>query len=116
MIDPKALRLGNQFREKYSQQIIEVMVISKDMILFSGNFVGFWQAEEIKLSNMVLLQAGFSRKVEMQLPVYQLGDFELYEDEGGMFYCGNEQTDLTIRTFNQLQNLYFSIYNEEVRL
>ena len=56
------LMIGDLFQDKYSKQIIKVLEIKKIGVLFSGNFVGKWQAEPIPLTEESIVELlGFEK-------------------------------------------------------
>lgn len=107
MIQSKELRIGNIFLEKFSQTEIKVLEISAEKIIFEGDFDNNWQAQPIPLTEEWLLKFGFKKgergwfktlDKNLKFNLYTYRDKELY------------------RYVHQLQNLYFALTNEELKI
>lgn len=58
-MDSKELRIGNLFMEENSNEIIEVIGLEKNRIVFSGQFLDKWQAKPIPITEGWLLKFGY---------------------------------------------------------
>jgi len=132
-IDPKKYRLGNLLREVESKQIIEVIGLKKEthtrtgfneeiikyenlIVEFSGSFPDGWQAEEILLTEDLLLKIGFIKKDNDLWCCYCFDGFCL--SSNFELFLGND-SDLSyikILTLSKLQNTYFELYSKELDL
>jgi len=123
--------LGNLLREVESKQIIEVIGLKKEIhtktgfneeiidyenltVEFSKSFPDGWQAEEVLLTEEVLLKIMFLKRNNGLWIYYNLGDF--YLSSTFELFLGND-TDLScikILTLSQLQNIYFELKGKEL--
>ena len=110
-MNTKELRIGNLFREKESEQIIEVIELSKDQITFTGKFPYKWQAEPIETNEEDLLKLGFENGVDEM--TYCGKDFCVYwrKFEGHFEINGEKYFKEYI---HELQNLLFALYGTEL--
>lgn len=106
-MDSKELRLGNLFQDKYTKQVIEVMELSKEKILFSGNFKGKWQAEPIPLTEEWLLKFGYEDLIDMAISFCKQSE-----------YYGVEITSEDLRKIkvHEAQNLYYALTKKELTI
>jgi len=105
------LRLGNFFIEENSKEIIEVIGLEKNRVVFSGMFLEKWQAKPIELTEEWLLSFGLISNPYQD--IYYLDDFVLDIDKTKKFleiYYKNTKLEFVHR----LQNLYFEIKNKEL--
>lgn len=131
MIDNKELRRGNYVRCKDSYYRIENIV--RDKVEFIGGGIVLQQfLEPIPLTPEILEKAGF--KVgdgwrELQLYYDEYGSAYLYFNKGAVFLNQFYKTDAVqedkvgffnihrpIQYLHQLQNLYFSLCNQELNI
>ncbi len=123
MIEPRELRLGNLFEEIHSKEIIEVIELTNEKVVFSGDFKGKWQARPIPLSEEWLLKFGFhqqnemdwhsSKPTEFNIPKLRLTNFKPGEDIP-MFMDNKYGTH--IKTAHQLQNFFQVISGKELKI
>jgi hypothetical protein len=133
----KELRIGNWFNEMCTDQIIKVEQLEKNgTIHFSGEFIGYWQAEPLQINEKILLDFGFQVLPEKYTRNYILtgkifhknvdficyGDIFITSNVAGFALCialiddGVESfiTIKGIKYVHQLQNLYFALTGEEL--
>ena len=111
------LRLGNLFIEENSKEIIEVIGLEKNRVVFSGIFLDKWQAIPIPLTEEWLIKFGFNKK----LGNYELENFRFHINKpfnyNGFLFCeGYSVLTDKIKHVHQLQNLYFSLTNEHLTI
>jgi len=127
-INTKTLRIGNQFIETKTKQVIEVEGLTKDTIYFSGQFEDEWQAIEFPLNNKVLQKMGFEMRVGEINTFFHLEDgcytymvsetgkkstyhIALVDSESGKHLGGIG----LVSTVHQLQNKIFPFNNTEIK-
>ena len=128
-MDSKHLRIGNLFQEKKTKEIIKVIELSQEKIVFTGMFSGEWQAEPIPLTEEWLLKFGFIRnQINTISEVIDVsGNDKLLEFEvtemGLDLWISSDKIDEAlyfpvnyIKYVHQLQNLFFSLCGEELQL
>lgn len=111
MIETKDLRRGNYVTWHFNNDSEIVENITYDHI----NDVNFTIVEPIKLTEPWLIRFGFhitqspnTRKKAIKWKV------ELVEDEEGIFSFDSGKVYIDILYVHQLQNLYFTLVNEEL--
>jgi hypothetical protein len=126
-MDSKELRLGNLFQDKYTKQVIEVMELSKEKILFSGNFKGKWQAEPIPLTEEWLVKFGFENRYLSHLVLKEEYYCYCYNKVKGLYiqvFVYDEKDKVvdaeyltpTINYVHELQNLYYALTKKELTI
>ena len=119
------LRIGNLFQEQNSKEIIMVTELSQFKIGFSGSFKGNWQAEPIPLTEEWLLKFGFLDTTGVDYIYHVDLDFKLIIIPASDFYPQIDKADDSgwksvslnkIKYVHQLQNLYFALTGEELKL
>lgn len=119
----KELRIGNYLN--YQGKIIKVEGIHNRTIYHSDrqfdqvgveNYITF---EPIPLTEEWLLRFGFIRKYVSHTP-YILNDISIYPTDANfyniVYYKGVKIDDIILKSVSQLQNLYFSLTNNELKL
>lgn len=100
------LRIGNLFIEQSSKEIISVVGLEKNRVVFSGMFLEKWQAEPIPLTEEWLLKFGFEHRDFS----FDRGSFFLSKRTGKNEYLYQAHTNrFQVKYVHQLQNLYFSL-------
>jgi len=124
---PTELRLGNLFIEKHSQEIIEVIELKKDAIVFTGSFKDAWQAVPIPLTYEWMKKLGFdTMDYEVDVIEWGMSDDPYFsieqagvppEDKPYMFTydVGMGETEIEVKYVHELQNLYFAIKRKELK-
>jgi len=111
---PNELRLGNLFIEENTKEIISVIGLEKDRVIFSGMFLDKWQAKPIPLTEKWLLDFGFISNPYKDR--YEKGDIDVECDKTkgkiDLWLSGLPH----IKSVHQLQNFYFAYTNEELTL
>lgn len=124
-MEAKELRLGNFFIEENSKEIIEVIGLEKNRVIFSGMFLEKWQAKPIELTEEWLIKLGFSCDwSKIYTKKIEDNTFELRFDKTDKIIVldvniNYEETSLEfkhIKFVHQLQNLYFALVNSELQL
>ena len=103
------LRLGNLFIEEHSGKIIEVIGLEKNRITFSGVFLDKWQAKPIPLTEEWLLKFGFEKKTRSFVKC-----IISIKCQSRFFYY--IPTSLEIKHVHQLQNLFYCLCGEELKI
>jgi len=136
MINENELRLGNLFIERETKELIRVIELRKEQIMFSGKFDQGWQAEPIPLNDEWLVKFGFINRVTEHLNYFELkvksGLFriegldvyfwkglpskEWYYDEGRHMPITHRSIKLETKHVHSLQNLYFALTSQELVL
>ena len=121
-INTKTLRIGNQFIETKTKQVIEVEGLTKDAIYFSGQFEDEWQAIEFPLNNKVLQKMGFEMRVGEINTFFHLEDgcYTYMVSETGKKSTYSESGKHLggiglVSTVHQLQNKVFPFNNTEIK-
>jgi hypothetical protein len=122
-MEAKELRLNNLFIESKTNTVISVIGLTEEIITFSGHFKNDWQAEPIPLTEEWLLKFGWGKSNEHELCdnsndivfVYDW-HFKRFEIQIDTEHVGVEYRLDHIKYVHQLQNLYFSLTNEELKL
>lgn len=104
------LRIGNLFQEQNSKEIIMVTELSQFKISFSGSFKNNWQPEPILLTEEWLLKFGFEYKEETEC--YHYSNLIINK----LFIMMDIDIRVYIKYVHQLQNLYFALTGEELKL
>jgi hypothetical protein len=124
MLKANDLRIGNLFIEEHSNEIIEVIELSKNAIVFSGNFKGEWQAKPIPLTEEWLLKMGFEKDNSYYLSpnkssVEGFVDILCFDLENLSFIVDmSEYSGWTVdcKHVHTLQNLYYALCGEELTI
>lgn len=113
-MNTKEFRIGNILREKNSGELIQVVELNEETIIFSGSFDGDWQAEPIPLSEEVLLKVGFELK--SQWFDYEKDGFRLgyISDDVNFQIETSTGKVIDVKTLHHLQNLYFFNSGQEL--
>lgn len=117
----KELRLGNLFIEENTKEIISVIGLEKDRIIFSGMFLDKWQALPIELNKEWFKKLGMTyyslpTKSNRSVGYYTLkfgNRFKINNSDGNYSFINFRKE---IKYVHQLQNLYFALTNEELTL
>jgi hypothetical protein len=114
------LRLGNLFIEETTYNLIEVIGLEKDRIIFSGRFLEKWQAKPIPLTYYWLLKFGFKQtgstaySFDKFICEYFLQDvivsFRIKVNPADSLFIKD------IKHVHELQNLYFALAGEELEV
>jgi hypothetical protein len=108
MIQPNKVRIGNIFKEEYTEKLIRVIEIRQKSITFSEKFRGKWQANPIELTDDILLKCGFvDNKINLGLNNFHVTTYGLATYGNVGFVC---------MYLHQLQNLYFVITGKELEV
>ena len=122
------LRLGNLFIEENTKEIISVVGLEKDKVIFSGMFLDKWQSKPIQLTKEILLQLGFEYYKPLDHYRIVINDVWYsikleYNIEGCLFTFVNLNCDETkempwiiVDYVHELQNLYFALTKLELNL
>jgi hypothetical protein len=113
MINENELRLGNYFIERETQEVIRVIELRKDQIMFSGKFDQGWQAEPIPLNEEWLVKFGFD---DLGAYGWGIGYFHIRFRNLHKFYFPLENRIIRVKHVHQLQNLYFALTGEELTI
>ena len=112
MMQPNKVRIGNIFKEEYTEKLIKVIEIRQKSITFSEKFRGKWQANPIELTDDILLnRCGFYKypalfyKCKVCISIIH-----------GKLYFKFKQGNVEIKYLHQLQNLYFALTCEELEV
>ena len=115
------LRLGNLFIEQNSSEIISVIGLERNRVVFTGMFINEWQAKPIPLTEDWLLKLGFTQHhgdyYNQHLLLKNTGasknewDLKLYPNELG---SASETTGQRFYFVHQIQNLYFSLTGRDL--
>lgn len=100
------LMLGNLFVEENSKEIISVIGLEKDKIIFSGFFLDKWQAIPIKLNNEWFLKCKSNS-------IFNNGYSYKKRRESFEIYLGKSLITV-IEFVHELQNLNFALLGENV--
>jgi hypothetical protein len=116
---PNELRIGNLFIEENSNEIIEVIELTKKDITFTGDFKGKWQAKPIEITHEWLLKFGFEILTDAKKGFkstsysYRKGISICIGFNYGVvtvdFWQGNEK-----KYIHELQNFFFAISGTEL--
>lgn len=114
-MDNTELRIGNWV--KYAGTITPVQIEAGSFINVENKVEAF---DPIELTPSILEQCGFAKpqnEDELYFIKGDCADVFFYNDENG-FEChvGNELTYNHIKHLHQLQNLYFSLTGEELKI
>ena len=109
------LRIGNLFIEENSKEIIEVIGLEKNRVVFSGIFLDKWQAIPIPLTEEWLIKFGFETKGSFYR-VKGSRFVEIISHGDGLDVCSQSILLLHIKYVHQLQNLFFSLTNEHLTI
>lgn len=113
------LRIGNLFVDKYTKEVISVIELTEDVITFTGEFTGIWQAEPIPLTEEWLLKFGGEKEYyEPDSDEYYLiirhDKFDItFEDENTIYLYISDET-FPIKYVHRLQNIWFALTGEEL--
>jgi hypothetical protein len=108
MIQPNELRIGNIFKEEYTEKLIRVIEIRQKSITFSEKFRGKWKANPIELTEDILLKCGFvDNKIKLGLNELSVNQYGLATFGGVGFMC---------TYLHQLQNLYYQLTYDELKI
>jgi hypothetical protein len=127
------LRLGNLFQERNSKEIIEVIGLEKNRIIFSGMLLDNWQAEPIPLTEEWQKKLGAKNE-----GFYNFLDFKVDKQKFRISFYGNKMVsianiltltltkeigpvtvfnfpvDAAVEYVHELQNLYFALTGTEL--
>ena len=109
------LRIGNLFIEENSKEIIEVIGLEKNRVVFSGIFLYKWQAIPIPLTEEWLVKFGFEEKGSF----YRIKGsrfVEIISHCEGLDVCSQSILLSHIKHVHQLQNLYYALTNEHLTI
>ena len=120
MIKSNELRIGNLFKDKHSNTIIEVIGLNKTQITFSGSFNNKWQAEPIPLTEEILLKCGFEKRNHIYDGVFYLlkikdPNIKIKIDKTYTIIEGIKTIN-HCKNLHQLQNLYFVLTGKELNV
>lgn len=123
-MEANELRIGNLFIEKHCGETITVESISKERIGFSGEFYGKWQAEPIPITEEWLLRFGFDKGEEYYLNknldskegIFEKMCYDLQNKEFTINCNNYDGYCVEVEYIHQLQNLYFALTGEELKL
>lgn len=110
---PTELRIGNQFQEKHTGEIIEVIGLTAEKIMFSGVFENEWQAEPIKVQKDVLEKFGFKEFGSSDRMHYSNGEKSILLNYAECRDVWHWQ-GIDLMFFHELQNLYFTLQKQEL--
>lgn len=117
------LRIGNLFKEKYTNEIIKVLRLEENIIVFDFETEEKWQAQPIDLTEEWLKKLGFKEKESRFIYPkrrFVLGNVSLYSTKQetfiGYIFNYNNNFIIGIKYLHQLQNLYFAICMEELKI
>lgn len=114
----EGLQLGNLFKEKYSGTIIEVEGITKETVIFSGEFKDLWQAEEILITEEWLSNFGFRKANEklyfLPMPNFSIEIHAVFFRGQWLIELSNDRKNIVtdVVKVHELQNLFMSITNK----
>jgi len=116
MIESKELRIGNLFLERFTKEVLIVEELTVDKITFSGDYSTEWQAEPIPLTEEWLVKFGYNNN---QVYIRDL-KVTTTEDNEPIYYLADEYDNGVgcndIEYVHQLQNLYFALTGEELKI
>ena len=117
------LRIGNlvqivkYWKDFYDENYFIPKEINLDDLRAINNFKDI--AKPIPLTDEWLLRFGFIRKYVSHTP-YILNDISIYPTDANfyniVYYKGVKIDDIILKSVSQLQNLYFSLTNNELKL
>ena len=122
LLSARELRIGNLFIEENSNEIIEVIGLEKNRILFSGMFLNEWQSKPIPLTEEWLLKFGFEKIIDNEFTLrYDLkkdSRFDYFFPKHnlktfGLRFQGSTFFDV-VKYVHQLQNIYFCLCGKEL--
>ncbi len=112
----KELRIGNLL-ENFLGEVFECNIETLNSLVNGGN--EFPPPKPIPLTEEWLLRFGFIRKYVSHTP-YILNDISIYPTDANfyniVYYKGVKIDDIILKSVSQLQNLYFSLTNNELKL
>jgi hypothetical protein len=118
-MEANKLRLGNLFIEENSKEIISVIGLEQNRIIFSGMFLNKWQAKPIEITHEWLLKFGFEMLTDVQKGFkstsysYRKGISMCIGFNNGVvtvdFWQGNEK-----KYVHELQNFFFAVSGTEL--
>ena len=98
---------------------IEADNTQKIRIDYTEQWYDLFSFEPIPLTEEWLLRFGFMRKYVSHTP-YILNDISIYPTDANfyniVYYKGVKIDDIILKSVSQLQNLYFSLTNNELKL
>ena len=119
------LRIGNLFIEQSSKEIISVIGLEKNRVVFSRMFLDKWQAEPIPLTEQWVLKLGFvfdkfqyscyftRNQIKIKFNPYDLKNTFSFIFQGGEVDV-MKYKQVELKYVHQLQNLYFSLTDIEL--
>ena len=113
-MQPNKVRIGNIFKEEYTEKLIKVIEIRQKSITFSEKFRGKWKANPIELTEDILLKCGFVN-YEIFKNTWAYNGIELYI-LNGIISFELMNNSLEIKYLDQLQNLYFALTGKELEV
>lgn len=108
-MEAKELRIGNWFKE-YD----EFRQVTYNTIRYLNNNEDE-SYNPIPITEEILLKAGFSKKVDSIWSIYTKDWIGLYKMDGTPYYEVDD-TYTKIKSVHQLQNLYFALTGEELKI
>ena len=114
-MDARELRIGNYYYEaSVKNKLVELRLDSHYLIEALINEINL---EPIPITKEWLVKFGFIYNVKYtQELVYEFGNMQLAYNKTDGWYLGNEETELEIKSIHQLQNIYFFLYGNELKL
>lgn len=113
------LRLGNLFIEENLNEIIKVIELKENEIIFSGNFLGKWQAKPIPISEDWLIKFGFFiinyNGIEATMPNKRY-TIKSVKDYDGWFFCNGDTVLINLEFIHTLQNIWFFMTSQELKI
>ena len=98
---------------------IEADNTQKIRIDYTEQWYDLFSFEPIPLTEEWMLRFGFIRKYVSHTP-YMLNDISIYPTDANfyniVYYKGVKIDDIILKSVSQLQNLYFSLTNNELKL
>ncbi len=122
-MEAKQLRIGNWV---YSQEIgenVQISSINDEYVTFKDyvtwDYPNYDEINPIPLTEEILLKCGFvlfDKNYDSQdFNVYKLGDFT-YNTSHNVFWLHNNYSFTQPKHLHQLQNLYYSLTGEELKI
>lgn len=112
MIKPNELRVGNLVKQGFVESIpCNVGDCDADVII-NGDGFSFEEVEPIPLTEEWLIRFGFEPTSN---DYYQLGNYKITDNMEFMFFDIGDHY-MKINSVNQLQNLFYSLTNTELKL
>lgn len=129
-MDANELRIGNWVRYKDSKEKVKVLQIRRDgshqlsgynlCTTYYSEVIG--EYEPIPLTEEILLKCGFELTEECKMTdkvkIFELGDYgvKTWYDDTCVFFKDVTPIKTNLKHLHQLQNLYFAITGEELKI